>query len=412
MKLGRILATGLVAGAITIGAAPITHISAQSTGKVVASGLNSPRGVTIDDAGNLYVADSGVGGDIPFGSGDFAGKAGNTGSIVKIAPDGTKTTVVSGLFSIVSNDGEANGPSGVAYDNGSLWVVGSFQTSGEITPTAGLLKADISTGKTTFVADLQAYEAKNNPDPNLVDSNPYGVAVGKDGMVYVADAGGNDLLKVDPATGNISTVAVFPGVPLPNIPETANPDRGGAHEADPVPTGIDVAEDGHIFVGFLTGFPFADGAASIAHVSADGHVSTEVTGLTMVTDVAVGPDDTLYASQFGTFSLTSTPPGFQPGSGKIIRNTTNGTTEVIASGLDAANGIALSPDGSTIYVANNSVGAPGSGQILSFSTQGTGAPVGMPVTGNSSFPIEYLVAALLLVLAGASVRTAATRKSL
>ncbi|MEO5953406.1 MAG: hypothetical protein ABIQ44_13150, partial [Chloroflexia bacterium] len=79
MKLGRILATGLIAGALVVSAAPAGHTYAQSTGRVVASGLNSPRGLTMDDAGNLYVAEAGVGGDIPFGSGDFSGKIGNTG---------------------------------------------------------------------------------------------------------------------------------------------------------------------------------------------------------------------------------------------------------------------------------------------------------------------------------------------
>ncbi len=32
-------------------------------------------------------------------------------------------------------------------------------------------------------------------------------------MVYVADAGGNDIIKVDPTTGETSVLAVIPGLP-------------------------------------------------------------------------------------------------------------------------------------------------------------------------------------------------------
>ena len=37
------------------------------------------------------------------------------------------------------------------------------------------------------------------------------LAAGPDGQLYVADAGGNDLLKVDSATGTVSLVASLAG---------------------------------------------------------------------------------------------------------------------------------------------------------------------------------------------------------
>jgi DNA-binding beta-propeller fold protein YncE len=49
--------------------------------------------------------------------------------------------------------------------------------------------------------------------PTLIDSDPYGLVIGEDGMVYVADAGGNDIIKVDPTTGETSVLAMIPGLP-------------------------------------------------------------------------------------------------------------------------------------------------------------------------------------------------------
>jgi hypothetical protein len=358
----------------------------------------------MDDSGNLWVAEAGTGGDQTITVGDQTIKVGNTGQITRVAPDGTKSVVVSGLISGASQDGEVSGPSGVIYANGALWITGIFMGTTPGAPSFGILKADPATGAVNPVADLSAFEASHNPDGFAIDSNPYGLALGPDGMLYVADAAGNDLLKVDPATGEVSLVAVFGGIPLPAGPETANPTRGGANESDPVPTGVSIAEDGHAFVGFLTGFPFLEGAAKVVHVSEDGHVSDAVTGLTMVVDVEVDVNDNIYASEFGRFSLTSTPPGFAPGSGQVVSNSVNGTTTVIAGGLNEPNGIALDENADNIYVVVNSNSPAGTGQIMRFGTTGAPGVVGMPVTGSSSPPLEALLTGLLLVASGVLLR--------
>src|SRR4051812_49113009 len=83
---------------------------ADQAGGTVVSGLISPRGVTMGDDGNLYVAESGSGGDqvVKIGEGDQQSEAhiGNTGQVRRIAPDGTKTVVASGLPSASSPEGE------------------------------------------------------------------------------------------------------------------------------------------------------------------------------------------------------------------------------------------------------------------------------------------------------------------
>jgi len=137
-------------------------------------------------------------------------------------------------------------------------------------------------GRRTTV-DLAGYEAKFNPDhikhygvqnPSAcvskalgpeasyrgrVDSHPYAVAsVGR--HWFVADAGGNDLLRVS-RTGRISTVAVLPRQPLKitaavvkslHLPACA---LGVTYYFESVPTDVEVGPGGWLYVSTLAGGP-------------------------------------------------------------------------------------------------------------------------------------------------------------
>ena len=70
--------------------------------------------------------------------------------------------------------------------------------------------------------DISSYEAEHNPDGSPVpDSNPYSVLAEPGGRV-VADAGGNDLLRVR-SNGDTSTLAVFPSRPQGRQPTRCRP---------------------------------------------------------------------------------------------------------------------------------------------------------------------------------------------
>jgi sugar lactone lactonase YvrE len=109
-------------------------------------------------------------------------------------------------------------------------------------------------------------------------ANPRGIAVAADGTLYVADAGANDLLRVDPQTGQTSLVTTFAGIPRP----TANPARGGREGNNPVPSDVVIGPDGNFYVGLLTGFPTVEGGAKVLRVTPGGAVSEAVAGLTSV----------------------------------------------------------------------------------------------------------------------------------
>ena len=146
---------------------------------------------------------------------------GPSGQITKIAPDGTVSVVATGLTSYLIGGFEATGPAGLVIGaDGTLYVsVGGLGPAVATVPAGEydnrVVAIDEATGGITVLADIGAYELANNPDPNAVDSNVYGMDMGADGLLYVADAGGNAVYSVDPATGDLAVVAVIPGLPLP-----------------------------------------------------------------------------------------------------------------------------------------------------------------------------------------------------
>lgn len=425
-KLRSVNRLALVASLIALGltTVPATAAFAQQAGsQTIASGLVNPRGLTFGSDGTLYVAEAGAGGDqvitaasAPGAEGPTEVRLGLTGQVSKITLDGRKSVVARNLPSWVAQ-GEASGPSSVVYERGALWVTtgGTRALIGAVgfTPRpndGSVLRIDPQSGATQSIANLQEYEGANNPDGFIVDSNPAGLALGRDGMLYVADAGGNALYKVDPSNGQFQVVTVFGGFPLPAELQgpgpfaQGNPTRNGRMEMDPVPTGVTVGPDGKVYVGLLSGFPFPQGAAKVVSVGSNGGVTDAVSGLTMVVDVEFGPDGMLYVSEFGQFSFgPGGPPGFTPNSGRVVRVMPDGTKQTVAGNLNAAYGIAFDGSGN-LYVVVNSISLT-DGQVLRFSNVAGGAAgqVGMPRTGEGFSLDQAVYLSLLLIVGGCTL---------
>lgn len=377
--------------------------SAADGGTIVATGFNGPQGVLVVTDGSVWVIDSGVGGDqeltikSPETGEDIKVTVGETARVVQIAPDG-KQTVAATLPSIATPQ-EASGGSRLALLNGVLYATSGGWTEANNGPTASPntgAVVKIEGGKATEVAQPWKLEQSQNPGGFVLDSHPYGLTAGPDGNLWVADAGGNDLLKVNASTGQIDLVAVFPGIPGP----MANPERGGANESDPVPTAVAIGSDGSMYVSLLPGAPFLPGSSKVVKVSPDGSISDYATGLTMTTDLRSGPDGNLYAVQFGQFTQT----GPVPNSGKIIRIRAGGTPEVVLSDLSFPTSIDFNPAGDA-FVTINGVGAPGSGQVVKYAalTSAAGSPVpppALPTTGANAITPLVALAALGLALVG------------
>lgn len=371
MKQRLIAWRWLVVLALLVGLTPLQALHAQDNGmpqgEVVAEGLNGPMGVLIDPNGDLWVVDSGLGGENTVEGFDFTGQAitgnyGPTARIVKVSlADGAMVDVAT--LTSLSNGTENEGGSrlalldGVLYATGAGWHPAVMPSTAEAPlPGTGSLWRIEADGTVSEASPLWQLERDNNPVSAEIDTHPYGLLAGPDGNLWVADAGMNALLKVDPATGDAVIVATFD--PIPGV--FPNPNYNNEMLTDAVPTGVAVA-DGAIYVSYLSGGPFIPGSAKVVMVGEDGAVSDYATGLTMLTDLRTGPDGALYATQFGLF----TEQGPTPGSGAVIRIRPGDASEVVVSGLMFPTSLDFNADGDA-FVTVNGVGAPGSGQVVRF----------------------------------------------
>ena len=204
-----------------------------------------------------------------------------------------------------------------------------------------------ASGKWKVVADILQHEIDENPAGGPVDSNPFGVLAEPGGRL-VADAGASALLRVA-ANGTVETVAVFS--PLPN------PTPVGPPMVEAVPTAVARGPDGALYVGQLTGFPFAPGVANVYRMVPGQDPVVHCAGFKAIMDLAFGPDGSLYVVENATGGLF-----FAPNSGRLSRVAPGCNVTPVLEGLNRPTAVAVGADGA-IYVTNNGVTA-GVGQVL------------------------------------------------
>ena len=341
--------------------------------KVIASGLDNPRGIDVAPSGAVYVAEAGRGGDGPCMTGGEGGEVcvGPSGAITKVT-FGHQRRVVRGLPSTAGDDGAAaTGPQDVDV---SLFGYGSFVTglggSPDDRATLGAEGAGLGRlydftpfGRAHPSADLAGYEGTADPDKDVpgsesVDSNPTGVLNRRHGSVAV-DAGGNDLLRVG-FGGSISTLAVFDSQFVDAPPFLGLP-PGTQIPSQAVPTAVAKGPDGAYYVSQLTGFPFPPGKASIFRVVPGSAPTIYASDLTNVTDLDFGRNGSLYVVEISKAGLLNEPPGADT-VGDVIRIARNGKRRVVADGLASPYGVAAGRRGH-VYVTTHSATA-GAGEVV------------------------------------------------
>jgi sugar lactone lactonase YvrE len=339
-------------------------VHAQAGSTLIADGLNGPMGVLVMPDGTVWVVDSGTGGEEeregfdPVARKPTTVRLGETSRVIKIDPDGTQT-VVHTLPSVLVTPTQVYGGDRLAMLDGVLYVTsGGWNEDNpmERSPLAAAV-VRLGDGERTEVANTWDVERDENPDGTLRESNPYGLTAGPDGMLWVADAAANTLLKVDPASGALEVAAVFDGIesPLPNA------NRGGALESDPVPTAVAFDQEGNAYVSLLPGFPFLPGSARVVRVTPEGETHDYANGLTMLTDLRRGPDGELYAVTFGKF----TEQGPVAHSGAIVRVHEGNASEAVVTGLSSPTSIDFNGAGDA-FVTTNGAGPPGTGELRKF----------------------------------------------
>jgi sugar lactone lactonase YvrE len=335
--------------------------------KVVADGLDNPRGIGFGPDGALYVAESGSGGAGPcIPAGPEGGETcfGRTGAVTRITKR-SQHRVLTGLPSVSEEGGvAATGPVDLGFSGWTGYLLlGNIldpETRAMFGPGARrlgkLLKVDLRGIRA--VADFPRFEAANDPDESAgtfpggepgINSNPNGLLVRKHAQL-VADAGGNDLLEVD-RKGRISVVAVFPPRLVPAPPGI--PGLPPELPMQAVPTSVVKGPDGAYYVGQLTGFPFPPGGANVFRVVPGEDPEVYAGGFTNIIDIAFDKRGRLYVLEIATEGLLNTPEGELP-AGRLVRVNRDGSRTTLASeGLAAPGGFVLGHGAA--YITNNSI---------------------------------------------------------
>lgn len=362
----RLAGIGVVALVTSLLGGPAATADAHR--EVLAGGLNNPRQLAFSPGGDLYVAESGRGGDVctvqhpefgPMG-------VGFTGAIAPVNMDGTVTRVVEGLPSAGSPE-EATGPMDLTFTGNHQYAVAVGlgadpslrETEGceDVAPLLGtVMEGDLRANKAGphVVADIGAYETAENPDGTDLDTNPSGIARSGNGYV-VADAGGNAVVSTRKGG---STVAVLDPVPTRKATSLPFPpfELPAGFPADAVPTDVVQGPDGAWYVSQLVGFPFEPGSSTIWRVVPGSDPEPYATGLTSVTSLAFADDGTLYAVELASGGLFAGPIG------SLLEITPGADShDVVAGGLLMPYGVAIRGDHA--YVTTQ-VLISGGGQVV------------------------------------------------
>jgi trimeric autotransporter adhesin len=211
------------AGVISTVAGNGTRGDSGDGGPATAAQLNSPTGVAVDAAGNLYIADN-------FNE-----------RIRKVTAAGLISTVAGNGTSGYSGDGglataaQLSNPSSVAVDTaGNLYIADTYNQRIRKVTTAGVIIAVAGTGTSGYSGDGGSATAAQL-------NSPTGVAVDTTGNIYFADTANARIRKVT-AVGLIGTVAG-------NGTSGFSGDGGSATSAQlSYPTGVAVDSAGNLYI--------------------------------------------------------------------------------------------------------------------------------------------------------------------
>lgn len=184
----RIRRVDAISGLITTIAGNGTRGFSGDGGAATDAALNSPYGVEVDGSGNVLIADS--------GNHRIRRVDASTGFISTIAGDGVQGFSGDGGLAV---DASLNSPSGVAVDSaGNVYIV-EFPRVRRIDAATGIIQTVAGNG-------INDYSGDGGPATDASLLAPSGVEVDSAGNLFIATI--NAIRRVDAATGLISTVPI------------------------------------------------------------------------------------------------------------------------------------------------------------------------------------------------------------
>jgi hypothetical protein len=337
----------------------------------VISGLNGPRGIAFDNRGNLYVAEAGQFQNVT----GTAFVVNQTGKVDKFAlGPGTAKLKWSASFNSVSDTflgggPEVLGPTGVTTDGNNVLALVSQSQAGvhKITPglpvpqIGHLFKLNAATGKAVSRSDIGDQEYQWTADhaslwQEFPDANPNAVLIADSrhhDRTFVVDAGANTVAEVLP-NGKIHIIAFIPNDRL----------------RDSTPTCVTQGPDGALYVGTLDlvdNLTFGPGQSRVFRIDPNTrkdflHAATVwATGLTTVFGCTFDRHGIFWATEILAPNNAGAP-------GDVVRIPFRDPSALEHIGLGSVptpGGIALGPDGRSMYVATGAPDAtPNAGGVL------------------------------------------------
>ncbi len=294
---------GSTAGAALTGASAASgDHKAKPTVDVVAKKLVGPLSVAQAPDGTRYWADSFAGLLYKQTPGRSAGRRSSTRASTT-APTASRPTAASCASSTGSERQQVRrGLDPERRRRGWSSSRDTFKYEKQANPDGKFKYGLLNTPKSC----LKQAPKEIRPYSGTKETHSYAVATTANGVTYVADAGANAILALSP-TGVFSTVAALKPVKVTLTKQAAEANDaaglpvGKKFALEAVPTDVEVAADGSLYVTSLPGGPEDPSLGANGRVlridPATGKVSTVVEGLITPTGVAVASNGDLYVAQ-------------------------------------------------------------------------------------------------------------------
>ncbi|MGE0131648.1 MAG: BACON domain-containing carbohydrate-binding protein [Blastocatellales bacterium] len=189
--------------------------------------LATPRSVTVDQSGNLYIAEQG------------------TNRIRKVAPNGIITTIAGTGAAGYSGDGgsainaQLSGPTIVAFDGaGNLYVAD--------TDNRRVRKIAVNGGVITTVAGngSRGFDGDGGPAINAQFGRIFGLALDNENNLYISDYEYHSVRKVSGSSGIVTRVAGLPNGGIVPDPDGVPATTSGLRE----PAGLAIDGAGNLYI--------------------------------------------------------------------------------------------------------------------------------------------------------------------
>jgi sugar lactone lactonase YvrE len=315
---------------------------ASPTSEIYVSGLNQPRGMAFDAAGNLYVAEAGA--SDPAAAEVIQPETNHSARVVRVDPSRAMTAVLDGLpYTRYITSGDV-GATDVGLIGGVLYVLTGEGYDEKL--SRRVLRV-IPSAPPQSVASFGDFALDTMPleyqlSPGGAPSNPYAMAVAPDGgALYVTDGASGRVLRAA-LDGKISLFAE-----LPDLPPLA---------------GLAFGPDSKLYFTMFSTLPHAPGSGEIWSADPAGQLSRAAAGLTMPIDVAFDASGAMYVLEFGDGRQANQP--YAGGSGRLLRVERDASRTIVLDQLDHPTAMAFAPSGDLYIAVGGAFSAPGQGAIL------------------------------------------------